>query len=190
MTPTENLFIRACKTENPHKRVRSVYRRFYGAYDDQVTNSALVVILADLCDKYEPFKAADLLEKVNPRKAVFQGQPLMDWQTLVLNVLIYQLRFTTAKTIPGFRIPARFRKQEKPAVPQTIEDFVKLGYIFDISATSYSVFYKTTHISGAGMLNPVERLKKMHWRHRKSNMENNRISALSVAKRHYLENNK
>ena len=109
MTPIENLFIRACKSAYPHNRVRSVYRRFYGSFPTEETNKALVIILAGLCDKYNPFEAADLLSKVNPNKATFQGQPIMDWLTLALNVLIYQLRFTRPKSLSGFIAPARFR---------------------------------------------------------------------------------
>ena len=111
MTPTENLFIRACKTADPHKRVRSVYRRFYGNFPTEETNKALVIILAGLCDRYKPFKAADLLSKVHPSKLQFTGDYHIDWMRLAEDALIHQLRYTRSSELPGVRIPTKFARK-------------------------------------------------------------------------------
>lgn len=107
MTPTENLFIRACKTRDPYKRVRSVYRRFYGRYDGQETDKALTAILARLCDKYNPFETADLLTKISPGNFF----PEMRWRDRVLGVLIDRIRYTRTGAFPGLRAPTQFSRK-------------------------------------------------------------------------------
>ena len=51
LSKVEILFIRACKSLDSEKRIRSVYRRFYGNYDNTTTTNALIRILGDLVDK-------------------------------------------------------------------------------------------------------------------------------------------
>lgn len=54
MKKTDQLFIRACKSLNPDIRLRSVYRRFYGKYNEVDENLGLSSVLTDIVDDYFP----------------------------------------------------------------------------------------------------------------------------------------
>ena len=70
---------------------------------------------------------------------------------------------------------------------KTLEDYIALGYRFEILATGYSVWHKTTFVGGSSILNPVEKYKRMHWRTRIANVEDNKRSAARIAEHHFEE---
>ena len=54
MNKTDQLFIRACKFLDSDKRIKSVYRRFYGDYDEVTNNLGILSRLTDIVDDYFP----------------------------------------------------------------------------------------------------------------------------------------
>lgn len=52
MDKTNTLIIRACKSKDPHKRLESIYRRFWRA-DKSYTMLVMTNRIAHLCDEYD-----------------------------------------------------------------------------------------------------------------------------------------
>lgn len=62
------------------------------------------------------------------------------------------------------------------------KDWTSEGYDFTYDANGYSVSYKGTFLGGAGVKLP--RAKKLHWRHAKANIAENRIQCINIAHKH------
>lgn len=106
MNKIEILFIRACKSLEPQRRVLSAYCRFYGKYTDPEKH--IILVLADICDLYAPMRILDLIANLDPRKiATSESQP---YSVTALRALIYHLRFCNTKKLPGYSPPTRFLK--------------------------------------------------------------------------------
>ena len=65
MNNISQLLIRACKSKNPTRRLKSVYRRFYGRYDERTEDVAISDILVHLVDKVAPMKLSEYLREVS-----------------------------------------------------------------------------------------------------------------------------
>lgn len=62
LTKLEILWIRACRGEEPEKRLVSLYRRFYTRRSSKAEEwRAIVSILTDLCDKHFPIELSYLV---------------------------------------------------------------------------------------------------------------------------------
>lgn len=111
LTNTEMLFIRACKSSDPYKRVRSVYRRFYygGKSSDVFINFVITQLFANICDKHMPISSSDLISKVNPNQACNFGN---SYDVICFRALINHIRLIEVSKIPGFKIPLRFRRND------------------------------------------------------------------------------
>lgn len=59
MKPIDQLWIRACKSEDPKKRLLSVYRRFYCSYED--SEKYIFHILLGVCEKHCPIDPTRLV---------------------------------------------------------------------------------------------------------------------------------
>lgn len=64
----------------------------------------------------------------------------------------------------------------------TPEDWVKSGYKFEYDANGYSVWHNGIFLQGAGVKLPRE--KKLHWRHARANITENKIQCVNTAIKH------
>ena len=63
------LFIRACKSKDPIKRVYSVYSRFY--YKNTEAEQHIIHILAKIYNKYLSADLLTLIEEFNPNNPIY-----------------------------------------------------------------------------------------------------------------------
>jgi hypothetical protein len=109
MDNVKQLLIRACKSAEPQKRVRRVYRRFYlSSGDDAYINTALCGILAGIVDKYCPMTSCEFINQMSPDRDWMH--PEGDYHGRALSVLISKIRLTDASSFQGLRPPSMFRK--------------------------------------------------------------------------------
>ena len=108
ITKTDMLFVRACKSLDPPKRIRSVYRRFYSG--DSQPDKHLVVILSRICDEYVPFKTADLINGLSPAKD-WMYEDCCDFYSRTIAIVTGQIRHAEIEKFPGFVSPACFRNK-------------------------------------------------------------------------------
>jgi hypothetical protein len=109
MTKLEQLFIRACKSAEPRVRVASVYRRFYGKYATAPYN--ITAILAEICDKYAPIRAAEFIDAFNPANLwKYDPQEKLEHYIVAQNILISKIRYTKASDLKGLTPPVQFRR--------------------------------------------------------------------------------
>ena len=107
MSKIEMLFVRACKSRNPYKRVRSVYRRFYwsGGASDHIISG----LLADICDKYLEVKLHEVIERLDPNG--FMRDPNESHTERAFKYCVSRLRLSEVARFPGYRIPCRFKSK-------------------------------------------------------------------------------
>lgn len=86
------LFIRACKSKDPEKRVSSVYRRFYMSYGNADTNAIIVSLLTEIVDKYCPIHLHNLLRELSPQAYFYN--PETEYWTKVKSILISHIRLS------------------------------------------------------------------------------------------------
>lgn len=67
MNSLDQLFIRACKSKEPRTRIRSVYNRFY-LRNLPHKDIHIIGILANLCEKYTPMTASELITELSPEQ--------------------------------------------------------------------------------------------------------------------------
>jgi hypothetical protein len=104
MTKLEQLFIRACKSSDGKKRIRSLYRRFYYyEYDPQHA----VNILAEICDKHLHLKTAELISDLSPNNE--WKHPANNYWERCLSILIGKIRLSEVSKFDGLTAPLRFR---------------------------------------------------------------------------------
>jgi len=104
MNKINQLFIRACKSKDPGKRLKSIRRRFYIRLHND--NKFILIKLAELCDEYSPIKGTKLIEELL-HPFVMRESSLED---KLLHIYLNQIRFTEVKSFPGLTPPAMFRK--------------------------------------------------------------------------------
>ncbi len=69
MDNISQLLIRACKSKDPTRRLKSVYRRFYGSYGEHKDLVAISHLLVHLVDEVCPMKLAEYLRDVSRLKS-------------------------------------------------------------------------------------------------------------------------
>ena len=117
LTKLDILWIRACKSKEPEKRLVSLYRRFYHSKLNLKYPSHPIVyivpILLELCDSYFPMKLVTLLE----REVVYSEkhgckQPfyltLFFFETGIWHIG-HQVNLVTLQQTTNFIPPKRFR---------------------------------------------------------------------------------
>jgi len=108
MKKLEQLFIRACKSDSPYRRLRSVYRRFYRAGNNP--DPHLVRILAGICDKYGLMSTLDLLVEMSPEKDWLYSDGAVSFNIRAINVMGSKIRLTSVRKMPGLSKPLRMKK--------------------------------------------------------------------------------
>jgi len=104
------LFIRACKVEDPEKRLLSVYRRFYGDYSNP--KSHIGKILCRICEQLNLVTITKVMEGLAPTWfPIPGGEP--PYEEKVFNYFTSVLRLTSVfEGLPKEFIPtARWRKR-------------------------------------------------------------------------------
>jgi hypothetical protein len=110
MNKTEQLLIRACKTQDPHKRVLNVYRRRYFTTDSGTADFYLVQILGQIAEKYLALNILGLLSDLDERNRWKYGVEAEDsYHTACVKLLISRIRLTEKDAFPGLTPPLRFR---------------------------------------------------------------------------------
>jgi len=109
MDKTTQLFIRACKVNDPKKRVRSVYRRRYNNYI-QNHDRFICEILTKIVDDYEVVSLPKFIHRILERGVMGRNPGLLSHEDIMLE-LIHCLRFTRVTQFPGLTTPAPFRKR-------------------------------------------------------------------------------
>ncbi len=69
MNKTQQLFIRACRSLNPNRRLKSVYRRFYGRYDERTEDIAISEILTYLVHEVAPMSVIEYIKNMQSYKS-------------------------------------------------------------------------------------------------------------------------
>lgn len=108
MTKTELLFIRACKSLNPEKRVFSVYKRYYYYSNKAYTREALISILANICDNYLDISVSRVIQDMYPHKFLNDNRT---YNERAFDALVSWVRLTPVDTIDGYVAPVKFRNE-------------------------------------------------------------------------------
>jgi hypothetical protein len=107
------LFIRACKSANPKKRVRSVYRRFYNTYNENEQNEYdryIAIILLDICDEHKLLSLKKLATELDPNhflKSLYKEEET--YLQEVIRICTSAIRLTEVKKLEGLTPPRKFR---------------------------------------------------------------------------------
>jgi hypothetical protein len=106
MNKTELLFIRASKSLDPLTRIRSVYRRRYGNYDNR--DSHILSIFTNICEKYNIISIGALLTALDPNNIWKYSSVDDGYQLQALKVLISHVRLSEIIKFEGYIAPLRF----------------------------------------------------------------------------------
>lgn len=109
LTKTELLFIRACKSKNPMKRVQSVYKKQYGLIE--VEKEGLATVLASIIEKQCPMSISELIRKANPNEVTwwhFKEDEKTYFDRVLLS-LVSHMRGTAVNIFNGYVSPAKMR---------------------------------------------------------------------------------
>lgn len=104
----QTLFIRACKSKDPEKRVSSVYRRFYLPYSESDTTAIIASLLTEIVEQYTPIHLHKLLKELSPQAYFYN--PETDYWTKVKNILINHIRLSHKDCFGNMCRPLMFRK--------------------------------------------------------------------------------
>ena len=113
LTATQNLLIRACKSENPKKRLQSVYKRMYLYIDEyRLYRKEMIGILSNLFSEINKREITiiDIFSELDPNKYFFERESDYDFRERCLEVLISKIRNIPVSELPDdFRSPMRFK---------------------------------------------------------------------------------
>jgi len=115
MDKIDQLFIRACKANDPVKRLTSVYKRFYTReLNCADTKYYMTSILLDAVDRYGLIGVHDLVIKMSPRENYLHEDGIGYYDKL-LEVLMRKIRYTDRLKLDqlGVSIPLRFKGADK-----------------------------------------------------------------------------
>jgi hypothetical protein len=106
----EILFIRACKSKNPIKRLKTLHNKIYGYKSETQTEKNLINDLAGICQNCELMGVADLICEMSRKEDqyLFFNQKT-SFSILCLESLISKIRFAKVDKFPGFISPAKFK---------------------------------------------------------------------------------
>jgi hypothetical protein len=113
MDASTQLFIRACKTKNPLKRVERVYKKFYLYQSQPVDKHHIVNILLDICQKGDVLTVRTMVNALDPDQFGYYG--LSDGDTFiekVFKILVSKIRLCRVSKFGGFISPIKFRRED------------------------------------------------------------------------------
>ena len=111
MTKRDQLFIRACKSRVPYRRVKSVYKRFYAI--DVPEDRHIAGVLSEVFDRNCPIEMGVVYWKFHPgNQFSIMNDEDQTYTEKFINFLISNIRYKDADSFLGLTSPARFRKKE------------------------------------------------------------------------------
>jgi len=113
MNKLDMLFIRACKSKDPYKRVCSVYKRFY--CEDTKQRYNLIGIMSSIVDKYGDITLSHFINETSPDSPRNVLDEDKTYWKVVLRVLINEFRFKEVDKLKQYDyIPGLYwRNREK-----------------------------------------------------------------------------
>lgn len=103
MDKIDNLFIRACKSNNTD-RVYKIYRKFYGDYPNP--DGYIAGILSDIIDRYNiKVRRTDLLNRLNPANEwmiLREDEESIHYWTKILRIYITFIQLCPAQPLAEF----------------------------------------------------------------------------------------
>lgn len=111
MKNIEQLIVRACKSDNPQKRLASVYRRFWLSPRMFGSSMAAIVMtnqLADLCQKYQLIELDKYVNKMQQSPLSGEEETINQRQ---YRILIETVRYTSNEKFEGLTLPLLWRKK-------------------------------------------------------------------------------
>ncbi len=106
---TEMLFIRACKSLDPKKRLMSVYRRLYlGGITEEFAILYISSLLADIVQRYKLIDLDTLIHNLSPNSFDYKQY---SYNEKVFYTLINAIRFAEYKKFPRLIKPLRYRNE-------------------------------------------------------------------------------
>jgi hypothetical protein len=121
MDKINQLWIRACKTQDSVKRLKSVYRRYYGDYGLQDNERSIASILTSLVDEVFPMSISKFLQdkySYNTYDKMYMvmkgGEETSEALTLIY-IMRDRLRYTTKQQLieSGVTSPAKWRRHNE-----------------------------------------------------------------------------
>lgn len=110
MNKKEMLFIRACKSKNPTKRLKTLHNKIYVYESEARTENNLINSLSNICQDYELMGVADLIGEMSRVKGKYRFyKTKVSFQELCLEALISKIRFSGVSKFDGLIPPARFK---------------------------------------------------------------------------------
>ena len=109
MDNIDQLFIRACKSREPEKRILSVYRRFYLSGGEQ-SYSHLVAILAKIINERIDYPLTDILSDLNPENPWRSASNEGSYWERVFDLLVSKIRLARVSELQGLKAPLKLRK--------------------------------------------------------------------------------
>lgn len=106
------LWIRACKSKDPMKRLESLVRRYYGTNVDTVDGLVEDLIchnLVEVCEYFLPIKPSTIIKEFNSLDSF--RYPDMTDNGKFLKVHLDHIRQHKVKNLEGLRTPLRFKNK-------------------------------------------------------------------------------
>jgi len=115
MNKQRQLLIRACKSKNPLKRLRSIYRRFYlDRFTDYEFYAHVGGFLLDICVDYDLYPLTKFVSDLEPKLSWMHGIPKnAPYKKRVLMLCISKIKLTETSKFQGLTRPLRFRNGNK-----------------------------------------------------------------------------
>lgn len=110
MNKKEILLIRACKSKNPIRRLKTLHNKIYVYESETQTEKNLIKDLACICQKFELIGVADLIFEMSRKKDQFRFfNKEVYFSILCLESLISKIRFANVDNFPGFISISKFK---------------------------------------------------------------------------------
>lgn len=108
MDKVRALIIRACKSNNTERRLERIYKSvYYGQFDER----HMLTILSNIVEDYQLIRPVNLITGLNPQQAwKYGGKDSNSYEKNACLCLQSVIRLTPVSNLPGFPVPAKFRK--------------------------------------------------------------------------------
>lgn len=94
------LYIRACKSRDPQKRLRSIYRRFYFSVPD-LQDAVVAHALTEIVEEYELIRISKLIKVLDPANdwSYSGDDPSSHWNR-IMTAMWSAIRYTSREELP------------------------------------------------------------------------------------------
>ena len=101
LSKIEMLFIRACKELEPHKRLKSLHKRFYLSTNTEETDCLIISVLAGICDDFLPINVSKVMEKLSDKSYWYlSGNDTPTYNERCMNTLMSHIRNININKLP------------------------------------------------------------------------------------------